>query len=236
MVGASELFNIKARTKIICVVVCFALFLTVFLVKNITYKNAYKIHVLGSNSINTVAITHGDNATLIIAGNASDYSINRVKHIMKETGVTSIDNLVVLAKVNSAFMSSIYAFCPFNTIYYLDASLSDNFTAYERLFNATAIKLEHDNLYTVSDINISSKLNGYALELAIGDKNVLVFSSIKDLSYYGGLDKNPYLLVATDNVSGLYSYYLPSNMLCFNKNGAHKDAETFGIIEYIFNN
>lgn len=236
LVGASELINIKARTKIICTVVCFSLFLTAFLVGNTTYKNAYKIHVLGSNSINSVCITHGENTTLILTGSASDYSINKIKRIMKETGATSIDNLVVLAKVNSAFMSSIYALYPFSTIYYFDASLSDNFTVYERLFSATIVRLEDGELYTLSDINISSKLNGSALELSVGDKNVLVFSSIKSLSYYGGLDKNPHLLVATDNVSGLYSYYLPSNMLCFNKNGAHKDAETFGIIEYIFNN
>lgn len=182
------LFNVKGRSLIISIILCFVVTVSGTCAVNIIDKNSAKIRVVGSNGISATQIFDGEENFLVVSKFTNTCSIRRLERLATKEDVKVIDNLIILntgknSDIHLLITKLLTVFELRNVVYYGEKDYI--------LENAVNISL--------TGIKISNAIDGFLIKNKVAEykimKNGLMFSckiKSEQIAVFGHIGNNAF--------------------------------------------
>ena len=198
-------------------------------------NNAVKVYAIGSSSVQAVLIDSGENSSLIIVDASLNYPVSKLDAISRVSGVEVVDEIIILNGVDADVQNlygKIRQSIKTKKIYYYGADDELFNTIIRASFNVTASGyLEGQKLGT--DIEYSSRENGYALALKIGESNVFIGGKFEGASVSLKEDTLLYDLVfASSHAEFVFGYINGERKATFTPYGDYVNCEKQGVKKF----
>ncbi len=230
MIIPSEILNLKGLTKLILTIVLVIITITGSIITTSVENHNEELMVCGSPSISATIIKTEEENTLIVSNVSNIYSTGRLKRLRDKKGVSQLDNVVILGGFyieRQEFITKLYSVFDIGKVYYYGEENCALDQVIYKSFNIESKNINHSQDLGLNGLKISYLLDGVVADIEVNNKNIAVFSSVEDASYFG-LNKEYEYIISNCNQNLINAYYNPSKMISYQRNLLFLDGESKG--------
>ena len=236
VVVSCGLINLKKSVAIALSCVLFAFTALSITGNTIERAKQTNFYVTGSNSFCASVVTVDGEVTVIVNYASRYCSVSRLNRILAKTS-GEIDNLVVANGYGMAdvhlIVTKLNGVADVKNVYYYSKDKAPEENAIRKSFKDITIGNFSDlQPLPVKNFDCKFRQGGYAVQVKVGDTDIISFSKFQDNPKYKGIDEKFDYVVAIDYLESIFDLYSKGESISYMVSEQGIDAQTQGNLVY----